>query len=796
MSKFDKAREVEQIVWYMRLSDFPRAGNRALIDNLFNGFPPYQPEEWARMAATNATNVNFLEGTKIASDARMQFSNAFLKPGNFFTVQLTSGEKTHRQDWSNIITEEINRVMKRSLKYRECLRNVFAQVVLHGVGPVIWPDQEKWVPSMQMMGDVLIPSQTLLTMENLNYFAVYRRYTPGELWRMTHGPQIDPGWDVEMAEECCKWAYMQWGQTNATYDSIWNPERWAENLKEYSQFWSSDAVPTVNCYDFYYLHEEGRDWGWRRKIVLDTPDFNPKSKKVGTSNILDQKDSKFLYDSNKKRNKNYASKLENIVHFQFADGSVIAPFRYHSVRSLGFLLYSVCHLQNRIRCKLNDAAMEGMMNYLQGLNPDDGERASKIDLIDKGILPDGVRFVPQNERWNINAPLAQLVIGLNRQNMADNSASFTQNFGENAEQGPEKTATEIAAQVNAANALVGSMLQTAYGYQEAQYVEICRRFSRPNSRDMGVKEFRGACLKRGVPVELLDSTLWNVSVTKVMGHGSKQVEMAQAQGLMMMYDRFDPDSQRIILKQAAFAHTDDEALADLLVPIQQNQATQSVHDAQVSAPMLLMGLPMALKQGVSHAEYAASLLAAMGAKIGFIEQRGAMATQEEIAGLQNIAGETVEGQFVEGNGAAAHIAILEQAKENASLVKELRDVLGKNLNYVRGYVQRLQEQQEQQQPQMDAESQAKILALQTTAESKARIAEASAAQKRDHRQQQFEQKISQDQQRSELDAAKQIRQAQVDEAKQDLLTASQIRNQNAQAEAQKENADSAEAKSA
>jgi len=39
------------------------------------------------------------------------------------------------------------------------------------------------------------------------------------------------------------------------------------------------------------------------------------------------------------------------VAFQFADLSAVAPFRYHSVRSLGWLLYAVINLQNRLRCK-------------------------------------------------------------------------------------------------------------------------------------------------------------------------------------------------------------------------------------------------------------------------------------------------------------------------------------------------------------------------------------------------------------------------------------------------------------
>jgi hypothetical protein len=66
---------VEQVVWEMREADWPRADNRALIDRLFNGFPPWTTEE-AESAQIN-TNVNFLDGPKLAADARRSYYNAF-----------------------------------------------------------------------------------------------------------------------------------------------------------------------------------------------------------------------------------------------------------------------------------------------------------------------------------------------------------------------------------------------------------------------------------------------------------------------------------------------------------------------------------------------------------------------------------------------------------------------------------------------------------------------------------------------------------------------------------------------
>jgi hypothetical protein len=252
--EFDSAQDIEGIIWQMKLADQPRCSNRSLIDQLFNGMPPYTAEEQEQNRFT--TNVNDLSSNRIFHDVTRQFSNGFLRSDEYFRVEVDYGPVHKREEWSQIITKEINKRMKRSLRYRQTLRNVFAQLILHGVGPVVWSDKEKWCPSMQMMSDVLIPSQTLLTMENLSYFAVYRRYTAAELVRLTTGPKIDKGWNKPAVKQAIAWARKQVGTTQTSMDQNWNPERIQEDIKANSAFWSSDAAPTINCWDCYFLSED------------------------------------------------------------------------------------------------------------------------------------------------------------------------------------------------------------------------------------------------------------------------------------------------------------------------------------------------------------------------------------------------------------------------------------------------------------------------------------------------------------------------------------------------------------
>ena len=92
--EFKLAEQVSQICWEMRTADYVRDLNRARINNLFNGFPPYDEKE----AEDNQieVNVNFLQSTRLGHDARSQFFNAFQKPGQYFTCRTDFGPASKR----------------------------------------------------------------------------------------------------------------------------------------------------------------------------------------------------------------------------------------------------------------------------------------------------------------------------------------------------------------------------------------------------------------------------------------------------------------------------------------------------------------------------------------------------------------------------------------------------------------------------------------------------------------------------------------------------------------------------
>ena len=774
--EFQHAQTVEQVVWQMRLADWPRAQNRARINNLANGWPPYSDSEVS--ASQIAINYNDLSLSNIAHNARRQLSNALITPDPLFNIEIDAGPSYKRREWAGIIQSKLNKTIRGSLPYLETRRSVFALLVLHGIAPCSWSDPYSWCPEADGVEDILAPSNTLLSFKNLPFIARYRQYTGRELWEMTHGPHVDPGWNVEVAEKAVRWVDAQAKQLmSASWPEVWSPEKMQERIKQDGGLYSSDAIPTVDCFEFLYWHDDGKQSGWRKKIILDAwgePGVGgaggiqlsaKPSRQNGKHGQWNFDKSNFLYDSSQRRNPIFCDTLNQTLHFQFADCSCVAPFRYHSVRSLGFLLYSICHLQNRLNCKFDEATFESLMQYFRVTNPADAERAWHIDLTDKKALPDGLQFVRRDERWTVDHQLVQAALVKNRQIMADNSASFTQDF--DMENGGPETATRTMAKINTSAALVSGMLSQAYNYQKFQYDEICRRFCIANSRDPEVRKFRLNVLRAGVPEEVLDTNYWNIQPVRVLGSGNKLMQSGIIDKIMMMYyNKMDPSAQRYWLRAGLASLTDDWEIARQSVP-DQPTLSDSVHDAQLAAGVMLQGLPMTLKEGVNHAEYIETLLLAMTVKVQQIAAKGGAITPDELAGIQNLAGQTIQGQPVPGNGVTAHLQLLAQDEKPfhvkgvppdhtvKEMVKKYTDALGNLMNQVKAFAQRAQQAQAKQNGQnnVDPQTAAKLQGQIILAKAKAENLRESHAQRTAQRQISFEQQIQQEAQKHIQDMA-------------------------------------------
>ena len=465
------------------------------------------------------------------------------------------------------------------------------------------------------------------------------------------------------------------------------------------------------------------------------------------------------------------SSWEQLAAFQFADLSAVFPARYHSVRSLGWLMYSSCQMGNRLRCKFYECVFESLMQMFKVKNADEAQRALQLQLVNRGFIDDTVTPVPAAERWQPNVNLIELGIKDNQTIIDQNSSSWTQNQQLTKDR-TEKTRFQVMAEVNATSQLVGAGLNQAYQYEVFEDREMFRRLCRQNSLDPLSRRFRESCLRRGVPEKLLNNPeAWEIEHERTMGGGNKTKELQIAQWLMEQREKFDPESQRDILRDSVLAVTDDASRAERYVP-ERPVVSDTIHDTELAFGSLMAGGKVSVKSGLNAIEASARMLQLMDAKVQEILKAGGLGTPADLLGLKGCEG------YVQ-----AYLKVLESNPKEKQHVKELGDVLGKIMNQVKAMAQRQAEMAKKMAAQrqkgngtgggMDPKDAAKVKAMLIQAQVKAEVAKRSAAQRTAQKQLQFEQQIRQD-------AIKHHQEM----AKTDLETATEIRNNRLQSMAE------------
>jgi hypothetical protein len=412
------------------------------------------------------------------------------------------------------------------------------------------------------------------------------------------------------------------------------------------------------------------------------------------------------------------------------------------------------------------------LNYFRVGNSDDNDRLTKIDLHNYGVVPDGVEFVKQQDRWQINHNLVDSTISNNRSMLNEAASQFRE--GRDNQSSKEKTATEIMAEVNSSNALVGTMLLLAYNYQKSQYIEIVRRFFQPNSADKDVREFRLRVLKKEVPSEILDIDYWDIQPEQVLGSGNKMLQIAMADKLMAVRPLLDPESQRDVLRLYVEANSDDAGLGSRWVPNRPILVTESTHDAQLMIGSIMTGATMELHAGQDASQMLVALLKSMAEICKRIVNTTQVPTIQELTGLVNLAG-TIE----------KYLMIAAQDQGNAELVNQSKSDLTELTKILKQWNDELQQPQQQQATEQvgadkavkeAATTQAKIQAIGITAQTKAQIAKANAAQKQQQRDAQFRQKQQQSEEAHIADLRKKLRETEVATTIADVKAASELKN--------------------
>lgn len=747
--RFDSPTLVDEVIQKAKDDSWTGDQNMAKINSLFNGDPVWTKAEAKRQKVQ--INLPSSRAPTILDNARGQWEVAFTSRDKFFRCQLRDGPPEQRPSFSFKFTRNLAEIMRRSPEFLSFVSETGAQVMMHGRGPMSWENADVWSPYAIGLGDLKIPPRTLTSFTNMGWFGIYKRFTPFDLYDKALGAHADKRWKKSVVKRLL--AKLKDVNVQSIDFSTWEfPIEIAEDIKSNSGYYSSSAQPTIFAWDFFHRMDEKK--GWRRCMILDR-----KNPAVGIEDVPQRE---WLYEDNDV----YEPELSHILQCIFANGCHVAPFRYHSVRGLGYRLYDEARYEARAENRFKESVLQEMMWVFRNVPAESREKLESFWLSHMGVLPPGVSYVPANERYRMDLNIVLAGLNQSRQLMSEQSTSYVQDFNEGGENNRE-TATKTMARVQQSNQMVGTFLVKSYEQWKYTGKEIVRRFLRKESTNDDVKEFREKCLEDGIPEEFMYPECWAVEPERVSGNGNRILAQTMADRLMMQYNRFDPAGQRIVQRIYVDANVDDPDLGDAIVPMKdEDQDTPTVAKAYRDIGPLMLGLDAPQERSEIQIEYVETLLKALEKLVAqAAQQSNGMPDMKTIQGLSTIDGEIRK-----------RIQLISQDEGERQRVKVYMDILGKMENQIKAFVQRLQEAQKRRGPQMDPAMMAKIQANNLMTQSKLKSKELSDAQRRKHKEIGFWADQRRKDAETAVNARRQLQDAHLQAAVTDVKTEAEIRN--------------------
>lgn len=666
--EFDTVESIRKTVENMQLLENERARDRALIDVLANGERPYSPQEVEEYQVQ--FNINWGELKKSVRDANAQINGALLFKPTLFTATSKEGPPEKRDEYSQKFTTKINEALildEQGSRFRFLLKSRNASVCLHGVGIMYWPNDYCALPMFCPLENFLVPTDTLLDFSNCSYFDIKTELTPYELYERTHGEKVDENWNMDQVDAILE-GLEEMGTLNTNnYNWVQHPEKMQEIFKQNRCYLNSDAVAKVKL-DYFFSKEN--DGNWFLKIFM-------------REGVGEADQDEFVYQSDQP----FADSLTKIIHVQYGDNSLVPPLKFHSVRGIGTDNYSPAWALNMFRSDLFQHAKEQMRMYLRISDPADKGRENMVNLQQYGILENGISFVPQAERHQIDVDLVDNVIAQCRQNVSENSSSYVQDIDNGTEK--EQTLGEAKIRQMNANQNVSTLLTMMYFQETPFYQETVRRYLAPSSGVPEIEQFQNDCIAEGITSNLMVYKNWRIEPDRVLGAGDQSLALAQATTLFQTRVSFDPKAQRMIDRQFVSVLTNDPAKGLLLVPATSDESNSGTQNAEDVFGTLMQGVQVSLRQGIEQLSYCTTLLTSAGLIIQRITQTDNVGTPAETLGLATVI-----------NDVQKHMQILAADPAMKMQVKQLGDEIGKMSNLVKAFDQRQKAASQQSNPKL------------------------------------------------------------------------------------------------
>lgn len=515
---FDKEKEAHK----------PDAIRRARIKGMINGNPPYDQARLEELGLGYMINVNFQEMRAILdSKAAAHYELFFEVPTLIEVKQVVNVDRQQpTTNFGYIIAEEFSKMCFEWSGFLPFMDKTRREADAFGLGVGGFRDEFDWRPRAFNSGSFLTNKRAEMDIEKIPYAFLRDPIQVGELFRMAlQDPETakKDGWNIDQVRRVMKNVFNKQttgdDQTDPYQTSMWESIEQQIRNGEFIEFEKNQ----FEYLSLVHLLVKEIDDGRVSHYIFDEG-----------ATISDG----FLYEADRQ----YETMSQAIWWLPYNNGDGFL----HSVRGLASMIEHHCDLSNRYLGRVFDAGFTSSSLLLQPNGPVD---MSQLQLIRMGVItviPHQVKTLQSSFQPNVGQ-LIQLR-DLSSSIMRNNTGIYRQNPELFAEQQREKTAYQVSQEVAREARSEKSSIAFDYDQVEKLYREMYRRITNPTYLESsvdrpGLKEARKfvmACLRRGVPFELLTTPgVFEVYATRAMGMGSWGVKLDLSNQVLNMQGMFD-----------------------------------------------------------------------------------------------------------------------------------------------------------------------------------------------------------------------------------------------------------------
>jgi len=447
--------------------------NRARLDGMFDGTPPYDQAVLKATGQGHRCNLNFGEAQRMLDMAMSGYVDLINSVRNLVSVQSTMGEPGMKLRQDAIISEEITNVLRGWRDFDSLYLRLVTFYIKHGVGIAYFENSHDWRWKVCGLSDFVIPRQTPAS-ENAVEIAFSRAsYTVHELYAKIRDPE------------------------KAESDGIHVGEVKRAILEEANRDGKAKGAALSNWEDVESRLKNGDLYmGLQSKAVSVIHTWVREMDGVSISHYmcLENKPREWIY----KGFKRFKSSDQAFIFFTYGTGN---NGTFHSIRGLGQRIYAHVQVSNRLRCQMVDAAAMASTVMLRPDNPRALQELSYSYWGPYSILSDRVDIVTK-EAPDLTKSVVPAITDLSRQ--LQESVDFYSTSGA-AQGSPYRTKMQVQAELESATRLASANLNLFYSAWHRVLRESSRRLINGSLSDPEVREFYRRLKERNISPEVVKS---------------------------------------------------------------------------------------------------------------------------------------------------------------------------------------------------------------------------------------------------------------------------------------------------